>query len=147
MDRRALVDRGLVDEADLGHHDEDHAGLYVGYASCEPERVPDITRAILDILRDVRESGLTDDEIDRAKQKTASAAVLRSETPMGRLVPVGSAWVYRHEYTDIDESIDRLLSVTSEDVKNVLSRYPLDPHTYLGLGPIDGLDAPSGADD
>ena len=42
--------------------------------------------------------GLTEDELNQAKNKVLARSVLRSERPMGRLASLGFHWMYRRRY-------------------------------------------------
>lgn len=107
---------------------------------CSPNRAGEVVRKVQDILRDAAENGVADDEVDRAKQKIASSLVLRSETPWGRLAPLGVEWAYRKEYLDIDEAVNRCLSVTKEDIDALLADDPFAKGTLLALGPLETLE-------
>jgi predicted Zn-dependent peptidase len=135
----ALVDPGLVDAASLWHDEEDHAGFFAAYVSCEADKAQDIADIARRVLTDVTQDGLRAEEIERAKQKIASGQVLGAETPMGRLVPVGLAWIYRREYRPLEHSVERLLAVDSAEVEAFLSRRPFDAQALVAVGPFDSL--------
>ena len=84
--------------------------------------------------------GVDDAEVARAQQKIASREVLGSETPMGRLVPLGMAWTYKQEYVGMDEAVDRVLETTADEVNAVLRGATAERHSLLALGPIDTID-------
>ena len=136
-----LVDPGAANSAAMGHSAQDQFGTFRAYASCDPERAGEVVQKVQEILKDAVENGVSEDEIERAKQKGASSIVLRSETPMGRLVPVGMAWAYRGEYIDTDEAVNRVLAVTKEDVEALLAEDPFAKGTLVALGPLETLEA------
>ena len=100
----------------------------------------EVVQKVQDILREVVQDGLSVEEIERAKQKIASALVLRSEKPLGRLLPVAMAWEYRGEYLNADEAADRILSVTKEDVDALLADDPFAKGTFVAFGPLETLE-------
>ena len=136
-----LVDPGDASYASMGHSAQDRFGAFRAYASCDSERAVEVVQKVQDILKDAVENGVSEDEIERAKQKGASSAVLRSETPMERLVPVGMAWAYRGEYIDTDEEVNRLLAVTKEDLDALLAEDPFSKGALVALGPLETLEA------
>src|SRR6202022_4419779 len=75
----ALVDTGLVDTARLYHSEEDGAGAYYAYLSCEPERAQEVLDRTRAVLRSASEEGLAAEELERAKRKLASVQVRRGE--------------------------------------------------------------------
>lgn len=135
-----LVDPGLADSASLSHEEEDGTGLFAAYVSCKPENVPRVVSTVRRLFEEVTANGLSEAEIERAKQKIASALVLGAETPMGRLVPVGLTWVYRREYLGVDASVERYLAVSQEEIATFLSHKPFSCQTLVALGPLEGVD-------
>lgn len=132
----ALVHPGIADGADISFDANDGAGAYYVYASCDPARTTEVSDIIRTTLTNAQTEGLSDDEIARARRKLASALVLRAETPMGRLTSVGFDWVYRQEITPVNETVDKLLAVTNEDVQALVEARPFDTLTLVGLGPL-----------
>ena len=43
---------------------------------------------------------------------------------MGRMRSIASAWIYNGEYHDIDVELNRFESVSLEDIRKVLERFP-----------------------
>lgn len=135
----ALVDPGLVDTARLYHSEEDGAGAYYAYLSCEPERAQEVLDRTRAVLREASVQGLAEEELERAKRKLASVQVLRGETPYGRLMHVGFDWQYRREILPLTDSVDAQLQVTREQANELLHRRPFDQMAVVALGPIDTL--------
>jgi predicted Zn-dependent peptidase len=132
----ALVDPGLADTAQMSHEEEDGAGAFFGYTSCDPERVQEVLDTVRNVLAEATAEGLQEEELERAKRKLASGNVLQGEVPMGRLLNVGSDWVYRRAYHTVDEYIDGLMAVTLDDVRAFLEARPFDTFTAVVLGPV-----------
>lgn len=134
-----LVDPGIADAAQISHDTEDGSGAYFGYASCDPERAQEVLDRIRAVLAKVTAEGFREDEIERAKRKTASALVIGEETPRGRLFRLGFDWQYRQQYATVDEVIDRYLAVTNEEVATFMSTRPFDVLSVVALGPLTTL--------
>ncbi len=135
-----LVSPGAANSAIMSHCEQDQVGMFIAEVSCDPERAGEVVRKVQNILKDAVENGVTEDEIERAKQKAASFIVLDSETPMDRLFWLGMAWAYLGEYIDTDEEVNRRLSVTKEDIDALLADDPFAKGTLLALGPLETLD-------
>lgn len=133
----ALVDKGLADEADFSALPHDGCGQFMAYASCDPKRADQVEQTLLETLDAVVGTGfdITDDEVSRAKNKLATKATLQGERPAGRMQALGSQWTYHGRYLPLNEELDKLMAVTVEDVRAVLSRYPMGPRTIVSLGP------------
>ncbi len=133
----ALVDPGLSDEADLAHHAGDGAGSYVAYASCDPERAEQVEQILLETIDNYHRQ-IDPSEIERAKNKLATAATLHGENPAGRMRHLGGQWTYLGEYTPLAEELDRIMAVTVDDVEQLLDQMPFEPRTIVRLGPEHG---------
>ena len=130
----ALVDNAICDEADFGPYPHDHTGSYALSLVCDPERCDealDIARKELAKLKD----DLSDDEVERAKNKIAGESVLHGESTMGRLRAVGGRWVYSGDYRPLEADLDAILGVTRAGLVDLLERYPLAPTTVVTIGP------------
>jgi len=135
----ALVDTALADSAELDYEAMDGTGLFYSYVSCDPARTEEVVAVVRQTLAKVRAEGVTAAELQASKNKIASTATLHGELPMGRLVPVGSNWMYLCEYRSLTEEIAAIEAVTLEEVAAVAERYPLERFTMLGLGPREAF--------
>ena len=134
-----LIEPGLADSVRLSHDEEDGAGAFFGYASCDPDKIQEVLDRVRRVLRQVTDEGLRDEELEQAKRKAASALVLHDETPRGRLFHVGFDWQYRAQHRPLDEIIDQYLAVSQDDVRSFLQRRPWENLTVVALGPIQEL--------
>jgi predicted Zn-dependent peptidase len=135
----ALVHPGLVEAAQISHDAADGTGVYYGYLLADPERAARALEEFQKVVSQACREGLRDEEVERAKRRLASSSVLRDETPMGRLRPVGMNWLSRREQVVPQESLRRLLAVTPQDVNEVLRAMPFEKATVVALGPLDSL--------
>jgi len=131
-----LVDPGLAESADLSYNEYDGSGTYLTYLCSTPESTADNLKRIAEIYDDVNENGVTEEELEQAKNKVASRIVLRSERPMGRLSSLGSNWVYRGEYRSVQDDLDAFRKITGDDVRALLAKYPLGQLTTSTVGPL-----------
>ncbi|MBC8290824.1 MAG: insulinase family protein [Planctomycetes bacterium] len=134
-----IVDPGHADFADLGYYDYDGSGAYMTWLGCQPDTTTDNLNRIQDIYAEVNENGVTEVELEQAKNKIASRIVLRSERPMGRLSSLGGNWVYRQHYRSVADDLSALKSLTLDDIRETLDRYPLGASTTAAVGPLAEL--------
>jgi predicted Zn-dependent peptidase len=137
-----LVDPGFADGAEVGYQDYNNAGVFFTFLSCEPDEAQDNIARIADAYRNVMTEGITDEELERAKNKVLARSVLRSERPMGRLTSLGFQWTYRREYLTVEAEMDAFSRVTTGDVRRVLDAYPLGHQTIVAVGPTVDLHSP-----
>ncbi len=131
-----LVETGLAESADLGYNDYDGSGTWSTYLCNSPNLTTDNLKRIAAIYHEFNENGPTQEEFDRAINKVASRVVLSGERPMGRLMTLGSNWLYRHEYRSVVDDLEILKRITLADIRKLLDKYPLGQTTTIGLGPL-----------
>ena len=134
-----IVDPGHAEAAELGYNEYDGSGAWLSYLSCSPEQVDTNLKRMEQIYADVNAKGITEEELEQARNKVASQIVLRSERPMGRLSSLGGNWVYRREYRSVADDLETCRSVTMDDIRALLDRYPIAQTTTLALGPAKEL--------
>jgi predicted Zn-dependent peptidase len=138
----ALVDPGHADSADVSYQDYNQAGSFYTFLSCEPEQTQVNLERVVELFREVMLEGITEEELNQAKNKFLARSVLRSERPMGRLASLGFHWTYRHEYLPVAQELELFGKVTVEDVRRVLTRWPLLPMTVVSVGPTTDVHPP-----
>jgi predicted Zn-dependent peptidase len=137
-----LVDTGLAENASLGHHDYQGAGIFITYMSCVPENAQANLARIAQVYRKAEAGGVTEAELAQAKSKLNSRVVLSSERPRGRLFTVGGNWLQRKEYRTVADDLHAIDVITLDELHDVLRRYPLTTNTMLAIGPAEKLTAP-----
>lgn len=130
-----LVDPGRVDSASVSFHEYQGAGTYYTSFSCEPDLALENLDITKRVLAEVQKSGITAEELNQAKSKVLSRVVRSGERPMGRMQAVGMAWTNLRQHRGVDDELKAFESVTQDDIRAVLDRYPIDRATVLGLGP------------
>lgn len=130
----ALVEPGLADEADFSFYPHDQTGSFLMYASCDPERAGQVEGILLSELEKVVKEGLSEEEVQRSKNKIESATVLQGESPLGRMRGLASRWTYNREYRSLEEDLAILEAITRDDVAAVAAGRGFKPMTITTLG-------------
>jgi predicted Zn-dependent peptidase len=112
------------------------------FLACVPEQTADNLQRIAEVEEQIQQNGVTQAELDLAKNKIASHVVLHSERSVSRLFALGNNWIQRGCYRTVQEVVENYRAVTREDVGDVLARYPLTENTTVVIGPLDELSRP-----
>jgi predicted Zn-dependent peptidase len=137
-----LIDTGLAECASMGTSEFQGTGVYMTFLCCAPDDAEANLQCILDVQRTAQGSGVTEDELRRAKSKVCSQIVLHSERPTNRLFSIGSNWLQRREYRTVREMVDAYERVTVADIAAVLEEFPLTQRTTVAVGPLPDLRSP-----
>lgn len=131
-----LVDSGLVESASLGHYDYQGVGMFYTWMSCDPGSIDANLVRLQDLLAKVQQEGVTETELEQAKNKVKSRLVIGSERPRSRLFSVGGDWLNRGEHRSTRDDLDSVSAVTVADVRRVLDTFPVDRGSIVCIGPV-----------
>ncbi|MEM1304755.1 MAG: insulinase family protein, partial [Planctomycetota bacterium] len=138
-----LVDPGHAESASLGHYEYEGVGMYYAWMSCDPDAVEPDLAAMQRVFDHVQRDGVAADELDQARSKVRSRVVLGGERPRSRLFSVGGNWLQRQEYRSVRDDLGAIDSITAEDVRRVLDRFPLDSGAVVTVGPRETVAPPA----
>src|SRR3954470_10725289 len=122
----ALVDNAIAEDADFSFYPHDACGSFYVALTCDPARAQKSLDIALAELEKVK-TDLTDDEVERAKNKIASSIVLSGEVPIGRMRSIASQWIYNKEYRSLEQDMETLLKVTPNSLRDLMRDFPFDP--------------------
>ena len=131
----ALVDNALAEVAAMHYETMDGTGGLYSYFRCNPEHAEKVMEVAEEIFAELEKGGVTEDEVQKAKNKVLSAITIKSEQPMGRLTNLGLNWVYSQKYRSVSDDIEAIKAVTVKDVNELIKAYPLSKFTNFTLGP------------
>jgi predicted Zn-dependent peptidase len=78
---------------------------------------------------------LSEDEVERAKNKIASSLVLSGEVPLGRMRSIGGQWTYNRDYRSLEEDMATLMALNARSLQDLMAEFTFDPMTIVKLGP------------
>ncbi|MDB5294822.1 MAG: ptrA 1 [Phycisphaerales bacterium] len=130
----ALVDNAIAEDADFGFYPHDGCGSFYVSLTTNPERAEEAL-AIAKAELEKAKHDITDEEVERAKNKIASSLVLSGEVPSGRMRAIGGQWIYNKEYRSLDTDMATLEKVDRAAVLDLMRAYPMEPMTLVTLGP------------
>jgi len=131
-----LVDKALAEAAAMQYGAMDGTGVFHSYIRCSSENVPKVLDTIKGIFSSLSKNGISEEELQKAKNKTLSALVIKNELPMGRLLDLGFNWIYLEQYRTIEEDISSIKAVTVDDVHSLIEQFDLGEFTQLSIGPV-----------
>ena len=125
----------IAETAAMQFESMDGVGAIYSYIRCSPENAAKALDIIAGIFDELADKGVSDDELQKAKNKVLSALTIRSEQPMGRLVNLGFNWVYMKEYRSVADDVAAIKAVRLEDVNSLVKEFDLREFTRFSLGP------------
>lgn len=133
-----VYQRGLAESASAGIWSMEGTGLLLLEANATPENAPRVLKLLRAELDNMLEQGIYEDELRRAKDKWISSLVLSSESTFSRMRSLASDWVVEGRLITVEEEIERIEKVTSDDIMRALKRFPIqDKQVLTTLGPLN----------
>jgi len=132
-----VYQKGLAESASAGIWSMEGTGIMIMEANSTPEQAPHVLTLLRAELDSLLEDGVYEDELRRAKDKWISSLVLSSESTFVRMRSIANDWVTEGRLLSVDEEVERIEKVTTEDVMRSLRRFPMrDKQVLTTLGPL-----------
>jgi predicted Zn-dependent peptidase len=129
--------RGLAYSVYSYHAQYAETGLFGVYAGCVPRKVDDVLAICREELAKVAASGITQAELERGQGQLRGSLVLGLEDTGSRMSRIGKAELVYGELLSVDEVIERIDTVTLDDVSAMADELLSAPPTLAVVGPFD----------
>lgn len=130
-------ERGLAYSVYSSHTSYSDAGVWGAAAGCHRSNVADVLGVITGEVRRLVAEGVHEDEVARAKGHLSGSAVLACEETSARMVALGRAEIATGELLGIDQVLERIDSVTIDDVNRVARMLLTQPFQTCVVGSTD----------
>jgi len=111
------------------------------YAALSHETEDKALALVLDILRDLRDNGVTPAERDRACQQVKSSILMSLESTSSRMNSLGRSELYRGHIPTPEETIARYDSVTGDDILNLARQlFDLSQLSFSAVGQVQDVE-------
>src|SRR5256886_524800 len=132
-----IYQKGLAESASASIWAMEGTGILLMQANSTPEEAPRVLKLLRAELDSFLNDGVYEDEVRRAQDKWISSIVLSSESTFSRMFSLASDWVTEGRLVSVDEEIERVEKVTSEDIMRALKRFPVrEKQVLTTLGPL-----------
>ena len=101
----------------------EQAGLFQIYAAMQPSQTQQVLDAIFEEIDKVIREGVTQKELDIAIRQIQAELILGYESSYNRMSGLGKSLLIREQAIPLEEELDRISHVTSEDVRVFFEKY------------------------
>ncbi|MEW6356378.1 MAG: pitrilysin family protein [Planctomycetota bacterium] len=98
-------------------------GYFGTYAACEPQKVDDVKKVMLDVFERIKKEDVGDDEFERAKRICITEEQLSKQKNSDQASTAALNELYGLGYDFESKHSERILAVTKADVKRVAQKY------------------------
>jgi predicted Zn-dependent peptidase len=127
-------------ESDISPYTD--SGVLSVYAGTSKESAAKLIRSVCDEFRSVRGSGVSEEELRRAKDHLKGSMMLSLESTSARMSNLARQAMYLHRFISLDEMLTSIEAVTREEV-HAIARDFFEPDriTLTVLGNLNGFRA------
>ena len=140
--RRVREDAGLAYAIFAFSYTPGDPGILGVDATVDPEKRDATQELIVRVVDEIRENGISDAELKKAKKITLSHQLGSLVTMRGQASDLGSNWLLTRNLNFSRDYLDAIQEVTSDDIRRVASTYLRDDNlTVVSLNPKGSVSA------
>lgn len=111
-------------------------GTFGLYAGCTPAKVDEVSALLVSELDHLADSGITTAELERSIGQLSGGLVLGLEDSGSRMSRLGKADLVTGELLSVAESLERIRSVTGDEVQALAKDLASRPRSTVRVGPF-----------
>jgi len=133
-------DLSLVHSVDAWCYAPGHAGLFGVDTVLDPGKRAEVEAEILRMIERLRETGVTERELAKARRASLSHQLQAVTTMRGRASDLGSNWLLTRNLDFSRDYLEAIQRVTPADIQRVLATYLIDRNlSVISLNPPGSL--------
>lgn len=131
-----IIQAGIAPHVSAGRLAYGDNGLMMIWGFCEPAKAEQMVDAMRREIARLNDQGVTDDEVQRVKNRSRTALATEAEAPYYRLMQLASDLNSFDRPRDVAERLAAIDAVTPQRVKQYLADWPITgPGFVTSLGP------------
>ena len=95
-------------------------GYFIIYFGTSFDKVGDAVKLIRKELDDIKSNGITDVELNRAKEQLKSSLVMNGESSLSVMRFIGRSYLLKGEINEMDDRLEKVKMVTKQDVDKII---------------------------
>jgi predicted Zn-dependent peptidase len=117
------------------------AGLFQVYGAMNPSQLKPVIDNVFQIVEDIKEKGITEEELAMCKEQIKTELIMGDETAKNRMNSNGKAMLFRGYVIPLEEIIEKVNSVTIDQVREFAVKYLKKESVSISLvGNLEGVD-------
>ena len=128
LNRKLVRDLRLADSVDASYGMTGRGPQLFGISAspAKGKTIADIEKHVRLILNEIRQSGVTDAELNRVKSQLLSAQIYKRDSIFAQAMEIGMSEMNGISWKYLDEILFNIQAVTSSDIQKVVERYFVD---------------------
>ncbi len=109
-------------------------GSFVIYAGLNPDQTKEAYNAVLEVLRDLKDNGITQKEFEKAKAQAISSFIFGQESTSSQMLLYARYLLMQGKLFDFEEKINKFESIKLEDVNDLIRWFDFDKFSLSLVG-------------
>lgn len=131
-------ERGLAYSVYSYQTNYSNAGLFTIYAGTRPANSSQVIELILADIKSLKTTGVSKDELARAKEQLKGSLLLGLESSSSRMSRIGKMEVTLGKYVTLDEVVEKINRVSYDDVHDMINNLFIAANlSVTALGPVN----------
>ena len=133
-------ERGLAYSVGATSADFEDCGMFSIYAGCSPEKVGEVIDLSIAELRNIKQTGVTADELNLAKEQITASILLGLEDSSNRAEILAQQEITYGRQISVEEALEKFEQVSVKDIQDLANEFFQTEKIALGvLGNLNGL--------
>ncbi|MFS1513149.1 pitrilysin family protein [Chengkuizengella sp. SCS-71B] len=126
--------RGLAYSIYSYHSAFEDSGLFTIYMGTAPKQTKSVLDVTMETLEVILLQGMSAEQLKKSKEQLKGSLILSLESTSSRMNRLGKNELMMRKHLSLDEIINKIESVTTDDVKNLLSKMFSTPFAMAMVG-------------
>ena len=96
-------------------------GYWTAASSAAPEKMQELAKVMLDEFARLKENGISDDELEKAKMQMRGNLLLGQENTNNVMLKAGSSELFRNEIISVEEVCAQIAAVEQADINRIIN--------------------------
>jgi zinc protease len=146
LNRSLVKQEKVVNDVSVGYDmvSRGPALFLIGTTLAKGKTVEQVQASIRKALNDVKQNGILESELKRIKVRILSEQIYKRDSIFGQAMEIGGTEMAGFSWRDIDYMLEKMQSITPEQVQAVAKKYLVDDHLTIAV--LDPQARKSGAE-
>jgi predicted Zn-dependent peptidase len=114
-------------------------GYFSVFAGTSPEQTGDVVDIVMAELRAIVQDGITDDELNLAKQQARASILLSLEDSASRAAALANSEMTHGRQISVEETLENIDAVTVEELYSLAQQhFQTEKVAFAALGDLEG---------
>ncbi len=128
-------ERGMAYNVFSYHTSFRDTGLFTIYFGSSPAKAEGVLELVGGIVRECLESGVSEAELEKAKNQVKGSLLLSLESTSSRMTRIGKNELLLGRQIELDETIAGIDGVTAQDIETTTESVLAGPFSFVAMGP------------